>query len=88
MLLAMLTVLTVFSSVLRILMILLPARPPERDLQASAHAALRRARGFGKSVRSSVFILLNAIISTYASYGANRATGVPSSRTCQAFWRV
>jgi hypothetical protein len=57
-----LTVLTVFSSVLRMLMILLPARPPERDLQASAHAALRRARGFGKSVRSSAFILLNAII--------------------------
>jgi hypothetical protein len=44
------------------LMILLPARPPERDLQASAHAALRRVRGFGKSVRSSAFILLNAII--------------------------
>jgi hypothetical protein len=43
-------------------MILLPARPPERDLQASAHAALRRVRGFGKSVRSSAFILLNAII--------------------------
>ena len=33
---------------------------PERDFQASAHAALRRARGLGKSMHSSAFILLSA----------------------------
>lgn len=60
---------------------------PERDFQASAHAALRRARG--QSMRSSAFILLSASSMIHiCELWRKSSSRAPSSRTCQAFWRA